>query len=1299
MPSGGGVGPLGYNAPLTLFSGLSTPAGIALDAAGNVYVADPGNDATAKFPVGGGAPFKIGQGFNAPSGVSVDAAGNVFVADAANNQIKKIPVGGGAAFSLSSGFNQPAGILVDFQGNLYVADAGNNAVKKIFAGNNVANIIGSGFNQPTGLSIDFNGNVYVADYGNNAVKMIPSNGSPTVTVGSGFNHPYSVFVDNIGNVWVADQGNNAIKKIPLGGGAPITIASGLNQPSGVAVDAAGTVYFTDKGNAAVKYIKRAGGYYVNPTIPPGLVLDEGTGVISGTPASPSQPKTYTVTAFNSSGSVQAGVNIKYLPSNPNLPFISYGGPYTYTEGNSISLSPTSSGGAVPTTVYGGNSIFAGSGAIGSLNGTGTGASFSGPTGVVRDTSGNLYVADQVNNLIRKITPAGDVTTLAGSGAPGAVNANGASASFNNPRGIAVDAQGNVYVADRSNNLVRKITPAGDVTTFAGSGSATTVNGVGTAASFNGPTGLAFDTQGNLFVVELAGNVIRRITPGASVFTFAGIPGTPGLVNGNSNVARFNQPAGIAVDALNNLYIADSQNNVIRRVNPQGMVSTLSGHGIPNGSNFSVPAGITTDPQGNVYVAGLGNNLIHKVITTGYAVDKPLPIGLTFNSTNGTFSGTPTGVLPTTFYVVTAYNTSGSGSVGVNITIQNSIDPATSPKIFTIAGNGLNFTNGDGGRPYQASFARPYAMARDRGGNIYLATFDNKIRKIISSTNTVITLAGTGTSGYSGDGGAAINAQFNLGLNALALDLQGNLYIADGNNNVIRKIDSASNVITTIAGTGTAGYSGDGGLSTAAQLNAPEGMAFDASGNLYFSDVNNHVIRKIDAVTHNVSTIAGGGAMDNFTAPVSATDIQLGFIERITFDKDYNLFLADENYGVIWKMDAVTHNFTNVAGNGIFGNAGDGGPATSASINGPMGLVVDSQGNIFIADQASNVIRKVDATTHNITTFAGNGAGTYSGDGGAATLGSINFITDIILDNNGIMYVDDYANNVVRKIGGTASPQTITFPPFTTQVYGAPDISVAAVQSSSGLDISGTGTNPAVATAANDHVHIVGVGQTTFTVTQPGDANFLPATPVSQTLTVTAAPLTITADDKTKIAGSANPPLTASFTGLVYGETSSVLTTQPTIATTATNASPAGTYPITASGAAAANYAISYVAGTLTVTSGGMNEAYTKLGYQAPDVNLAILPAVHQAVSPNGDGINDVLQIDNITSYPDNKLTLFNSNGTRVFEASGYDNANKVFDGHSSVTGVMQQAGTYFYQLDYKVKGETKRASGYFVIKY
>ncbi|QDQ84086.1 hypothetical protein FNZ07_23470 [Paraburkholderia megapolitana] len=261
---------------------------------------------------------------------------------------------------------------------------------------------------------------------------------------------------------------------------------------------------------------------------------------------------------------------------------------------------------------------AGSATAGSTNGTGAAASFNGPFGVAVDANGNVYVTDSNNNEIRKITAAGVVTTLAGSGAVGSADGTGAVASFSNPNGVAVDASGNVYVADSGNNKIRKITPAGVVTTLAGAGAAGSADGSGPAASFNFPGGVAVDGAGNVYVADVSNNEVRKITPAGVVTTLAGSPAL-GSTDSTGSSASFNGLFGISVDASGNLYVADSNNNLIRKVTPAGVVTTLAGstksgsaNGIGSAVSFNDPLGVAVDTSGNLYVADIANNEIRKL---------------------------------------------------------------------------------------------------------------------------------------------------------------------------------------------------------------------------------------------------------------------------------------------------------------------------------------------------------------------------------------------------------------------------------------------------------------------------------------------------------------------------------------------------------------------------------------------------------------------------------------------------------------------------------------------------------------
>ena len=285
-------------------------------------------------------------------------------------------------------------------------------------------------------------------------------------------------------------------------------------------------------------------------------------------------------------------------------------------GNELEFNKTTQSTAVSV------STLAGSGAQGALNGAGLYATFNEPTGVAADASGNIYVADYRNNLIRSSNAAGTVSTLAGSGAQGFANGSGSYASFNQPTGIAVDAAGNIYVADNQNNVIRIISTAGMVSTLAGSGVQGGANGVAASATFNFPQGVAVDAAGNVYVADYGNNLIRKISATGLVSTLAG-KDSAGATNSADTAATFNQPTGVAVDAAGNVYVADEGNNLIREISPAGVVSTFAGSGLPGSANgtgtkasFNGPTGIAVDAAGNVYVADYGNNQVREISPAG-----------------------------------------------------------------------------------------------------------------------------------------------------------------------------------------------------------------------------------------------------------------------------------------------------------------------------------------------------------------------------------------------------------------------------------------------------------------------------------------------------------------------------------------------------------------------------------------------------------------------------------------------------------------------------------------------------------
>lgn len=273
------------------------------------------------------------------------------------------------------------------------------------------------------------------------------------------------------------------------------------------------------------------------------------------------------------------------------------------------------------TISGAGQLLAGSGTAGATNGSSATAQFNAPNGVAADYEGNLYVADTTNHRIRKVAPDGTVSTLAGSGTAGAANGTGTAAQFNNPTDVAIGPMGNIYVADSSNHRIRKITPAGVVTTFAGSGTAGTTNGSPTSARFNTPRSVAADASGNVYVADTGNHRLRKISPEGVVATFAG-SGTVGTTEGAPTSARFSSPDGIALDKDGTAYVADRGNNRIRKVTSSGTVSTLAGsavgsaNGTGTAAQFSAPRGVAVDAEKNVYVADTGNNRIRKITPAG-----------------------------------------------------------------------------------------------------------------------------------------------------------------------------------------------------------------------------------------------------------------------------------------------------------------------------------------------------------------------------------------------------------------------------------------------------------------------------------------------------------------------------------------------------------------------------------------------------------------------------------------------------------------------------------------------------------
>ena len=504
--------------------------------------------------------------------------------------------------------------------------------------------------------------------------------------------------------------------------------------------------------------------------------------------------------------------------------------------------------------------FAGtSGVQGHTDGTGSAASFSSPVSAAVDSVGNLYVADAGSHVIRKITSAGVVTTLGTAGVVGHDDGVGAAARFFFPSGVATDGADNVYVADAGNNIIRKISPTGMVTTLAGTvGVGGQVDGIGAEARFASPTGLAIDSAGNVYVVDETGPTIRKITPDGVVTTLAGTAGVQGHADGSGAQASFTLPEGVAIDSTGNLYVADSANNTIRKITPTGIVTTLTGtapsaghaDGVRAAASFDSPFGVATDSSGTVYVADTYNHTIRKITLDGMVTTLAGSAG-----NSGYADGTGTAAR---FAFPRAVATDGKGNIYVadGNDIIRKITPAG--MVSTLAGTAGVVGNADG-TGAQASFHDLSGIATDGAGNVYVADGVNETIRKITPGGLVTTLAGmTGVSGHADGIGAT--ASFN-GPSGIATDSAGNIYVADTGNNIIRKITPAG-AVTTLAG--TAGVQGHtDGVGSQASFKLPSSVVTDSAGNIYVSDSGNYTIRMITPAGA-VTTLVGKAGVAGFT---------------------------------------------------------------------------------------------------------------------------------------------------------------------------------------------------------------------------------------------------------------------------------------------------------------------------------------------------------------------------------------------------------------------------------------------------
>jgi uncharacterized protein (TIGR03437 family) len=642
-----------------------------------------------------------------------------------------------------------------------------------------------------------------------------------------------------------------------------------------------------------------------------------------------------------------------------------------------------------------------------VNIPGTSASLDEVQGILVDKAGNVLFSNVADGVVLRLDAATGVLTLvAGNGTWGYSGDDGSatSAQMYQPRGLAMDAAGNLYIADLLNQCIRKVSN-GVITTVAGNGTAGFGgdNGPATSAQLNSPYGVAVDAAGNLYIADAGNNRIRKVTGGV-IATVAG-NGTTGFGGdgGPATSAQLNNPYGIAVDSAGNLYIADHNNSRIRKVS-NGTITTVAGNGTrgfggDNGAAtsamLSLPCSVAVDSAGNLYIADYANYRIRRVsngtITT---------VAGNGTSGNGGDSGPATSAQ---FMSPIGIAVDSAGNAYVADWYAHRIRKISNGRIATVAGGGSLL--GDNGPAASARFDEPWGVAVDSGGSLYIADLGNqRIRKV--TNGVVTTLAGNGTAGFSGDNGPAASAQLNNPY-GVAVDSAGNVYIADSGNDRIRKVSNG--VITTFAGNGIVGFSGDNGPATSAELFYPVGVAVDPAGNVYIADADNNRIRKVSNGV--ITTVAGNGTRGFSGDGGLATSAQLGTTFGMAVDSAGSLYIADASNNRIRKVSSGV--ITTVVGNGTRGFSGDNGPAASAELYAPYGVAVDSAGNLFIADTENSLIRKVSNGV--IATIAGNWLDTVIGDNGPATGGMLTVTYGIALDSSGRLFVGDTYNNRVRLL--------------------------------------------------------------------------------------------------------------------------------------------------------------------------------------------------------------------------------------------------------------------------------------------
>ncbi len=769
------------------------------------------------------------------------------------------------------------------------------------------------------------------------------------------------------------------------------------------------------------------------------------------------------------------------------------------------------------------------------------ASIGFPGSIAFDTAGNTYIADSESSHIFKVDTAGNLTVVAGNGTLGYSGDGGpaASAALNGPEGVFVDGSGNIFIADTDNCLIREVS-GGNISTVAGNASIPQPcgysgdGGPATSAQLFDPFGIFVDGAGNIFIADTDNCLVREVS-GGNISTVAGNPNANPLPCGYSGdgsaatSAQLDEPFGVFVDGSGNIFIADSGNNLIRVVNPGNAPVTIAGITIAAGDIQFVagasydsqggtacqltgdggaatsaflcsPYGVFVDGSQNIFITDTNNFAVREVAaSTVNVITTPAgTLGVEGYSPNGTPATSADLNYPSNVVV------DGSGNIFIADTDNFVIREVTASngQIQTTIGNNTLAYSGDGGSAVNAELSAPGSVAVDAAGNIYIADSGNSVIRAVNTGASAVTIAGvtiqpgdmqTIVGSYyqplgdalcddSGDGGPALSAQL-CAPSSVFLDSAGNIFIADTQNNAIRVVNTGTQALTTwgvtiqpgdiatVAGNGTicsgsAAACGDGGAATSAALANPYGVFVDSAENIFIADTDDYVVREVVASSGIISTVAGNYAECTQAAAPScgdgatATSAQLTFVFGVFVDLAENIYIADtfDNRIRVAASPSASQpvtiagvtispgNIATVAGNGTRGFGGDGATATAANLDTPFGVFTDLSGDIFIADTENAAIREVVAATGFIQTVAGTPLTPgFSGDGGPATSAELNAPLAVFGTPAGDLFVADTDNARIRSLVSaifvTVTPNPVnvvigTQQQFTATVTGA-----------------------------------------------------------------------------------------------------------------------------------------------------------------------------------------------------------------------------------------------------------------------